>query len=152
MLDTVRQSCETKFIDGTTGSPIPVPLRLRAPQADCAQAKGEETGNGQVRARLEKLAIRKPAIKSPARRDAARPWVQRSLFRRIVTEYRRQPALDVSDFHPFARGVGLDLVFANRVHCEVVRVFMREVESADRCRGIHGEAFRQRDAGGLADL
>src|SRR5258706_10845337 len=147
MLDTVRQSCETKFIDGTTGSPIPVPLRLRAPQADCAQAKGEETENGQVRARLKKLAI-----KSPISRDAAKSRVQRSLLRRIVTEYRRQPALNVSDFHPFARGIGLDLVFANRVHREVVRVFMREVESADRCRGIHGEAFRQRDAGGLADL
>ena len=62
-------------------------------------------------------------------------------LRRIVTENRRQPAFHFRDFHLFARGLRVDLVFADGADGEVMRVFVREVDCTHRCRSIDGETF-----------
>ena len=43
----------------------------------------------------------------------------------------------------------IDLIFADRAYGKVLCLRMREVQTADRGRGEHGEAFGERYAGGF---
>src|SRR5262245_41336894 len=55
----------------------------------------------------------------------------------------RQPPLHFRDLHPLAPRVVLQLVAPDLPHREVLRGGMREVEAADRRRGIHRVALRE---------
>src|SRR6516162_3957174 len=71
---------------------------------------------------------------------------------RIISQHRSKPALYLRNRHTFSYGVGLDLIFANRAHGEVVGFFMSEIEPAHRSCGEHRVAFSQSDARRLVNL
>ena len=67
----------------------------------------------------------------------------------LVVEYRREPAFDLRDRHALAPRVILDLIALDLGDAEIMRAFMREIESADGGGRRHGETFGQLHAGAL---
>src|SRR5487761_2576403 len=65
---------------------------------------------------------------------------------RVIVQRRRKPFIGIRQRHILAPRIILDLIASNLADGEVLRLRMREIESAHRRRGPHGVALGQRNA------
>src|SRR5262245_15131967 len=70
------------------------------------------------------IITHQPFVPIAVRRPSASVWV--------IHQVRRQPSLDLGEWHPLPRCVAFHLVARDEVDGEVTGLRMREVETADR--------------------